>query len=142
LKIIEHVRKSGISRILVIGPPPVDGKRFAEFQKERDNLDEAVVTRSFEQTEEYNEAAKSLSLEQECCYIDLFSTFLSEAKTKDEWKAWFCDGLHFGKKANELVSLQVVNTIKKHFPELSPLKLPLWLPGWREALHQTRTAVQ
>mmetsp|Transcript_43468 Transcript_43468/g.106339 ORF Transcript_43468/g.106339 Transcript_43468/m.106339 type:complete len:261 (+) Transcript_43468:321-1103(+) len=117
-KIIAMMREAWPkTEIVLITPPPIDKEAWDAFKGGNGE-------RSLSQVEVYAAACKQVGEEEGCPVVDLLAEF-----TKDpNWRASFCDGLHFSEGGNKVLFEALTRTINNKLPHLSHTALPIHLP--------------
>lgn len=144
-QLVSGIRSAGVTRIVLITPPPVYEPGRLVHQQQiaiRDNKPDANVQdpdRTNSTTGQYAQAAKQVAAELQVPAIDLWTAMTSE----EGWESRFLipDGLHFSTEGNQFVFQQVRATIEEHFPDIRPDELPTHMPTWWEVDAQDPGAI-
>ncbi|DBA01110.1 TPA: hypothetical protein N0F65_001738 [Lagenidium giganteum] len=126
------------AHVIVLTPPPVDDAVRLTLV-----TDSALLDRSDAHVKDY--AARCLEIAQRfqstarVTGIDMRKVVQDAAARSDQsFASLFCDGLHFSDAGNELVTQELLATIRTVVPHLAPERLVWQLPDWETLCVKTR----
>lgn len=103
--IIETIRKSYETKVIIITPPPVDGGEWND--------------RSNDVTRDYGLEAKRVGQSCGCLVLDTWALLGGQ---NPGFERHLCDGLHLSESGNRLVYEGLQNLIQSECPDLMPQK--------------------
>ncbi|KAL7942034.1 SGNH hydrolase [Trichoderma barbatum] len=128
--IVEQARKSGVERVIVVGPGPVD----------EDMLEHPIYNRVM-QNLKYSEAAKDVAARCGVPFIDMWHSMMAQVGWKKGQpvpgssgsggtvlKELLTDGVHLTGKGYRIWFDELLAVINKDFPEMRSEALPTVLP--------------
>lgn len=131
LKLIDIYKQHGIENIILVTP--------ALFNAELWNTMQAVevaqgYTRSNEDFGKYAASLEKIGAKLNLPVVNLNKAFkeYAEQHLDGKWQALLCDGLHFSGHGYHVFYNELVETIKRAYPELGPREVPYNLPNWRQ----------
>lgn len=123
---------------IVIGPTLHDQKLSLAVLPEEERKTASPVSSS-RVTKLYSEAAKSVAEKHGVAFVDLWLAFQSCSDLTEEeilsgadLSKFFVDGVHFSPYGYEIMYKEVIEAIKKFYPELDAGKLPTMLADMLE----------
>ncbi|KAL3232314.1 Isoamyl acetate-hydrolyzing esterase [Nakaseomyces bracarensis] len=120
---ITKLQELDIKPVLVT-PARVEPNQWAEnFQQDKEN----GYIRSDVFYKEYRDQLLKLGEEFNVPVVDLYAAFASENVSE-----LLTDGVHFTGKGYRVFFKALMDTIAKHYPEMTPQALPFHLPYWRD----------
>ncbi|ORY05459.1 isoamyl acetate-hydrolyzing esterase 1 [Basidiobolus meristosporus CBS 931.73] len=127
------------TRVLLVTPPPLIEQEWEKMCSFRG----ISLDRKSEVTKIYAQKCKDIGQEMNVPVVDLWKHFTKRIRLarKDripgrrllrgmQLKDYFLDGIHFSDLGNNATFCGIFATIKKHWPELDPEKIPMVLPWW------------
>ncbi len=113
--------------VIAMTPPPLHTQQWKEHCC--NTFGEQVVNRTMEMTLQYATALKQWCTQHSIICVDLW-------EQKEAWNSRqvFVDGLHLSKQGNEMVYLQLLQTIKTTLPQWNPTTMSLAHPYWKDVL--------
>ncbi|ODV79556.1 SGNH hydrolase [Suhomyces tanzawaensis NRRL Y-17324] len=123
---------------VVISPTLHDNKLSKELL-EKDGRSSAVPLSSNRRNRVYADTAAEVAKEYDVAFVDLWNAFRDAGGFSDQQlladeadlAEYLHDGIHFTKKAYDVLFQHVTKAIASRYPELSPENLPLQLAVWR-----------
>ena len=123
-----HCQKT---RVILITPPPVDPARWSTPRHTEPD-------RTVENTKQYRDVC--LEVAQELCIVAVDTWELFLGPSLECTPCTTCDvlndGLHFDTKGNQLLGTALLETIKKHWPELEPEGMKSMV-AWHDQVDKT-----
>ncbi|KAJ2777297.1 isoamyl acetate-hydrolyzing esterase [Coemansia javaensis] len=144
-RIIDAVRSprsllySPDTRILLITPPPLGDKLYAEYENPDYGL-RKVIERDHATSARYVEAARATAARLGLVCVDLFAAIearvaaarAASSSKYDGYDEFLLDGLHLNAAGNQLLFDLVTDAISANFPELHPDAMPFVVPAFRD----------
>ncbi|KAI9495538.1 GDSL Lipase/Acylhydrolase [Zychaea mexicana] len=113
-------------RLILITPPPLNEVQW----KKRCDDQGGPLNRTWEYSRDYAQAVRDVAQEHKVVVADLWQTLMDFGT--DHMAEYLLDGLHLNAKGNQVMYELLIETIKRHFPEIHPDNLEMELPGFRD----------
>lgn len=135
---------------IVIGPALHDTKLTKITRKSQGKDFSADITNNA-QNKKYSDSARQAAEKYHVPFIDLWELFRQAGGWKEDelmsassisiGKEFLVDGVHFSSKSYKILYNNIVDTVSKTYPELSPQNMPMNLAYWMdidpENIHDT-----
>ncbi|KAF6252036.1 putative esterase [Scenedesmus sp. NREL 46B-D3] len=125
---VAMARAAGISRIVLLTPPPVGDDARVRHQQKRMGITTAVLPdRTLEYAQQYAAAVRDTAQQLSLPVVDLFAQLQQEPGWRD---SLFDDGLHFTPAGSRKVWQLLRGVLGQAYPELSLESMSNQFPWW------------
>ncbi|KAG0669569.1 hypothetical protein C6P45_003559 [Maudiozyma exigua] len=132
LEMIGMLRNHGIEKILLISPAAMD---HAHWKAKVEGDIKIGMERSNEAFVPYVKCLEDIAHQEKIGVVNLNKPFNAEiARRPNDWQKLFVDGVHLGNDGSKIYFNELMNAIKKIYPEYHPDNLPYKLPEYPDLL--------
>lgn len=131
LKLIEIFKQHGIEKVILVTPALYNEDMWNKL-KPSEVAD--GYTRSNDDLEKYGAVLEKIGSDLNLPVVNLNKAFKKYAadELSGGWEDLLCDGIHFSGHGYYVFYKELVRTIERAYPELSPTEVPYTLPNWRD----------